>query len=719
MERPTFSPFWHRVRGTTPRLRSHVQVTRQFYRGRRWLVAHDPTNNNFYRLTPIAYELVTLLDGRRTVDDAWQQVLAKHGDLAPTQPEVIELVGQLYSSNLLQVDASPETEQLLRRGRERVQKRFAQQALSIMYFKMRLLNPDPLLTRLEPIFRPVLNRWGFIAWVVLVVFALVQALPAWTRLVGQFDSVTSPSSWGFMLGTFVVLKLWHELGHGIVCKRLGGQVPEAGIMLLVLLPSPYVDASSAWSFTSRWHRIAVGAGGMIFELAAAAVAVLVWLNTQPGELVNQIAYYTIFSASVATVVFNANPLMKFDGYYMLSDYLGIPNMMQRSGKLLTGLCQKHLYRLKNVRPVTDLPGEWWTLLCFGVLSQVYRVVIFLSITMFLLGQWFGVGLVLAVWTVAAWALMPLGKLVHWLASSSQIAEHRLRAVVTTLAVAAGLLALVSVVRVPDWRRATGVVEARQRSGVFAPAEGFVDDVRVTLGQAVRKGEVLATLVSPELAARTDLARAELADVQAQLRASRAQSEPAAERVFSTRVKQAKDELDELVKQAGELAVLAPMDGVIVSNDPRGMLGARLTKGQALCELVLPGDVLVHAVLAQGEAAWLFDLPPEQRLVKMRLASDLATALEGQVEEIMPAGQRLLPHAALGYGGGGMAALEPDDKSGRRTTSPMFTVRIGGGEALAGALPGQRVYLRFTLPGRSIAAQAWDRLSKLMQGRVNL
>jgi putative peptide zinc metalloprotease protein len=719
MERPTFSPFWHRVRATTPRLRSHVQVTRQFYRGRRWLVAHDPTNNSFYRLTPIAHELVTLLDGRRTVDDAWQVVLGKHGDLAPTQPEVIELIGQLYSSNLLQVDASPETQQLLTRGRDRVQKRFAQQALSIMYFKLRLINPDPLLTWLEPVFRPVLNRWGLVAWAALVLFALWQVLPSWPRLVGQFDSVTSPSSWGWMLGTFVVLKLWHELGHGIICKRLGGQVPEAGVMLLVLLPSPYVDASSAWSFPSRWQRIAVGAGGMMFELAAAAVAALVWLNTQPGELVNQIAYYAIFSASVATVLFNANPLMKFDGYYMLSDYLGIPNMMQRSGKLLTGLFQKHVYRLKNVRPVTDQPGEWWTLLVFGVLSQVYRVVIFLSITLFLLGQWFGLGLVLAVWTVAAWALMPLGKLVHWLASSSQLSEHRARAVLTTLAMVGAGLALIGVVRVPDWRRTTGVVEAREQAGVFAGADGFVEQAFATLGQRVVRGEVLATLTSPELAARTDLARAELAEVTAQLRAARAQGEPAAERVFAQRVEQTQGELADLIRQASELRVVAPIDGVIVSNDPRSMLGRRLAKGEALCEIVEPRDVRIHAVMSQGDADWLFGLPPEQRTARLRLASNIQTPIDATIQEIIPAGQRLLPHAALGYVGGGQAATDADDKSGRRATAPLFSVRLDAGAALEGALPGQRAFLRFTLPSRSVAAQAWDRLTKLVQGRVNL
>ncbi|HZW07872.1 MAG TPA: PqqD family protein, partial [Phycisphaerales bacterium] len=163
MERPTFSPFWHRLRATKPRLRAHVQVTRQRYRGRRWHVAHDPTSNQFYRLSPVAYDFIASLEGSRTVDEAWRLSLEKFGDKAPTQHEVIELIGQLYNSNLLSVDATPETEQLLRRGRDRVKKRLMQQAVSLMYFKVRLFNPDALLTAVEPIFRPFISRWGLVA----------------------------------------------------------------------------------------------------------------------------------------------------------------------------------------------------------------------------------------------------------------------------------------------------------------------------------------------------------------------------------------------------------------------------------------------------------------------------------------------------------------------------------------------------------------------------
>src|SRR5690606_26524543 len=176
--RPTFSPLWHRVRALKPRLRPHVQITRQHYRGRRWHVVHDPSSNHFYRLNPIAHEFVALLDGKRTVEEVWRDTLTRHGDDAPTQTEAVELIHQLYNANLLSLDTSPETEQLLRRGRERRKKKIQSQAIGIMYFRMRLFNPEVIFTAIEPVLRPLINRWGLILWVGLIfsaLWALVQS----------------------------------------------------------------------------------------------------------------------------------------------------------------------------------------------------------------------------------------------------------------------------------------------------------------------------------------------------------------------------------------------------------------------------------------------------------------------------------------------------------------------------------------------------------------
>ncbi|MEO1715588.1 MAG: PqqD family peptide modification chaperone [Planctomycetota bacterium] len=717
-ERPTFSPHWHRVRVTRPRLRPHVQVTRQRYRGRRWHVAHDPASNKFYRMSPVANELVGLLDGKRTVEDAWTIVAEKHGADAPTQPEVIELISQLYQSNLLSVDASPETEQLLKRGRDRLKKKVQSQAIGIMYFRMKLFNPDGILSAVEPVLRPILNRWGFFVWLAFVAFALYKLIPELGTFAEGFRDAIAPSNWLWIIAVFVVAKALHELGHGVICKRFGGQVPEFGALLLVLVPSPYVDASASWAFASKWQRMAVGTGGMIFELFLAAIAVHVWLATSPGELPHQLAYNAMLTAGISTLIFNANPLMRFDGYYILSDLLEIPNLMNRSFKMLQFQFQKFVYRLDDAKAPTSDPGEGLTLTIYGIAATVYRVFLFISITLFVMGQLFAIGLLLAIWTAAAWFLMPVGKFLRWLSSSPKLAEHRVRAVGISLAMLAIGVVLLGLIPVQDSRRGVGVVESSARTGVFALQGGFLDEVIVQPGSRVREGDPIIVLRNDELEHRLRMARAMLAEFESVEREMTATS-PSSVVIARDRVAAQRDAVAFLKSQVERLTVRAPHEGVLVGPELGGMIGGLVSEGDSLGEIVNIDDIRVAASLPQLESAWLFD-DDEPYRVAIRPVSLPSVVVRGEHAVAIDAGQQILPHAGLGAAGGGTVAVDQQDRSGRLTQRAQFVVYV---EPEASdrwiPTPGERVHLRFRLSSKPLMAQWADRLHKLIQGRVQL
>ncbi len=721
-DRPTFSPLWHRIRALKPRLRPHVQITRQHYRGRRWHIVHDPASNQFYRLGPVAHELVGMLDGRRTVEDAWNISLSVRGDSAPTQGEVMELLGQMYNSNLLAIDTTPETEQLLSRGRERTKRRIASQAIGIMYFRVRLFNPDRYLAWIEPLLRPILNRWGFVLWMAWVAWALVTVLPHWEDLATGFQEAVAPAQWFSVFCVFVLIKAIHETGHGVICKRFGGQVPEFGAMLLVLLPSPYVDASSTWSFPNKWQRMAVGAGGMIFELAVAAGAAHLWAGTLHGGslLLHKLAFNAMFTASVTTVLFNANPLMRFDGYYILSDLLEVPNLMQRSMKMLQYLCQRYIYRIEQARPPSTSRSELWTLFVYGVLAMVYRVVLFFSITLYMLGKMFAIGLILAVWTAAAWFIMPVGKFVHWLATSPQLDDFRPRA----MAASAGLLALtviaVGVVPMPDHIRVSGVVESAEReNGVSFRTDGFVSVAHVHAGDTVRKGDPIVTCYSEELRSRLRTAEAQLTEYES-LELQYTATSPVYTQVAQRRLADHRTLIAMLRDRLDGLVVRAPHDGVVVlgvnGTDPQATVGAFVKRGQFLCEVVDTGNLRVAAPLSTVQAEPLFKEPPERRPVQIRSVSEPDRVLDGRDVRILPAGQRTLPHPSLGYPGGGTIETDPQDKTGLTAKTAQFTVYVAADGLTA---PGERVKLRFTLPSRPLLGQWWERFQRLVQGRVNI
>jgi putative peptide zinc metalloprotease protein len=717
-DRPTFSPFWHRVRAMTPRLRPHVQITRQLYRSRVWHVVHDPATNQFYRLNPIAHEFVGLLHGRRTIEEAWKISLGRHGDNAPTQNEVLQLLSQLYNSNLLAVDATPEVEQLLSRGRERRKKFFQQQAIGLMYFKMRVFNPDRYLSWLEPVLRPILNRWGFLLWAAWVIAAVVGVvIPSWSTLSGGFEKAIEPANWGWLIVVWVVTKFIHETGHGVICKRFGGQVPEFGMMLLVLFPSPYVDASAAWGMPSKWQRMAVGAGGMIFELSVAAVAAWVWSTAPEGSLQGKIAYNAMLTAGLSTVLFNANPLMRFDGYYILSDLLEVPNLMQRSTKMLTYLFQRYVYRVKDVTPPSVVPAERAILLVYGVLAGAYRIFLFFSITLWLIGKMFGLGLVLAVWTAAAWFLLPTGKFVHWLSTSTQLAESRPRAVLTSLALIALALVLVGEIPFPDHRRGVGVVESENRTGVYFGADGFIEEAHVLPGQLVRKGDPIVTLRNEELRARLAVTRASLREIESFERQA-VTREPAAAQVAREKIEAAEGVIERVEELIGRLVVRAPHDGVVVGTDPSQLVGGRAKIGQMVCEIVDRDALRVAATLGQAEASWLFELDRGQYDVEIRRLAKVEKVIKGGDVRVIDAGQRKLSHASLGFGGGGTIETEQRDKQGLIAKRPQMVAYVQT-PGTTDLLPGEQVRLRFTLPSKPLLSQWIDRLQKLLQGRVNV
>ncbi|MFZ4574022.1 MAG: PqqD family peptide modification chaperone [Phycisphaerales bacterium] len=732
-ERNTFSPFWHRVRAMRPRLRPHVQIVRQHYRGRRWHVVRDPSSNQFYRLNPVAHEFVGLFDGTRTVEELWQLGLTRHGDDSLTQNDVIQLLTQLYSANLLSGDVSPETDQLLKRGRTRLGKKFQQQAIGLMYFKVRLFNPDLILSWLVPFFRPFINRWGFLLWMAWICAGLTQVVPRFSELTSGFGNTIAPSNWGWLMVVFVVVKLIHESGHGLICKRFGGQVPEFGAMMLVLLPAPYVDASSAWSFASKWQRIAVGAGGMIFELALAAGAAFVWARTPDGSLLHQIAYNVLFTASISTVIFNANPLMRFDGYYMLSDLLEVPNLMQRSQQMLKFLALRNLYDVRNANAPTGSVSEAFILIAYGIGAMIYRVVLFFSITLHVMGQMFAIGLLLAIWTASMWFLLPVGGFLHWLATGTQIADKRGRAVLVSIVLAAAIGGAVGLVPFPDWRRADGVVESAARTGIYFGTEGFVGSAHARAGDFVRMGDPVVTCVSPQLTASIALATAQLAEVRSKA-ASALNRDPAEAQIGADYVRTVEEQLVYLREQERRLVVRAPHDGRVVSIDPSILVGAFVKEGQPVCEIVDETSLRVTATLSQSEASWIYELPPDGYRVEYRLASDVRTSYRGIADAPLPAGDRELPHAGLGYAGGGTIEIDQTDQSGKVASRPFFKVHVhradADGRAITGLLtdapsgagpgrPGEQVFLRFTLPDKPLALQWLDRIEKLIQGRAKV
>lgn len=736
MERPTLSQSWNRVAKLTPVMRPRVEIRRQLYRGEPWYVVHDIVSNSFFRLNPVAYHLVGLFDGKRTVDEVWNLTLDRFGDEAPTQDEVIALLGQLNSSNLLRVDLPPDAEQLLYRAKQRKVKQWGSQALNILFMRIPVFNPEPMLKWLTPLVKPLLNRWGMLLWSVVMIIGLLKFVPHWQEFYSDSESVLAPANWHWLIILFILTKAIHELGHGVMCKAFGGEVPEIGVMLLVLFPAPYVDATASWNFPDRWKRLAVAGAGMQFELFIAAICMFFWPDLEAG-LAKQLCHNTIFLASITTILFNANPLIRFDGYYMLSDLLEIPNMYERAKKQMYWVIQRFAYGIKSVPPVSTYVGESFWLFLYGIASLVYRVLLLTGIVLFIMGKLFAVGLILALWSMIAWGVVPLGKFLHWLFTAPLLARNRKRAVSVTAAAFVLLLIGIGVIRVEEHRYTEGVIEASQRTRVSISTDGFVADVPVQAGAFVEKGEVILVGRSPELEMRRVQLKAELRRLEAV--ASQALVDDQVEyQVALEQITTIKDALVDVDKRLNDLIVRAPHEGVLVASDLDPLLGQFVKRGQEIAMVANMDDLRVTALVNQAQNDMGFAEPV--RRVEMRTIGDRRHVLVVDDEAItrvkrFESGRSVLPHPSLGQQGGGLIPTSPQDQSGQETLHPYFHVWIPLDAArpefpsdvdhkyhpitsLSHAKPGQRVYVRFTLERERPLAYQWGhKLQQLILDRI--
>jgi putative peptide zinc metalloprotease protein len=327
---PFLNSSWYRVAQRKPKLRDHTSVHRHRYRGSVWYVVQDHATGRVHRLSPAGYMIVAAMDGVRTVDELWLEAGSHLGEETPSQSEIIQLLADLNASDLLQTEVTPDSGDLEERAARARRSGWLGKVLYPLALRIPLWHPDGFFERTRPLARWLFGLPGALMWLLAVLPALLLAAQHWQELgADASDRILAADNLLPLALVYLVLKALHEFGHGFAVKAFGGAVHEFGLMLLVFAPLPYVDASAASGFRSKWHRAFVGAAGMIVEAFFAALALYVWLAVETG-LVRALAFDAMVVAGVSTLVFNGNPLLRYDGYYVLADLLEIPNLARRA-----------------------------------------------------------------------------------------------------------------------------------------------------------------------------------------------------------------------------------------------------------------------------------------------------------------------------------------------------------------------------------------------------
>jgi putative peptide zinc metalloprotease protein len=713
--RSLFSQSWHSVAELKPRLLPGARLHRHVYRGEVWYVVQDQGGGRYHRGSAAAYALISRMDGRTTVQAIWDEACRQPGADMPTQNDVVDLLMQLHSADLLQTDITPDAAALFERYRKRRDQTWKQWLMNPMALKLPLLDPDAFLGRWARRVGWLFGAAGAVLWLAVVAPALFLAAQHWGELGGNLsDQVLAAKNLIVMALVFPFVKALHELGHGFATKVWGGAVHEMGVMFLVFAPVPYVEASAASAFASKLRRAVVGAAGMLVEVFLAALALYVWLAVEPG-LVRAIAFNVMVIAGISTLVVNGNPLLRYDAYYILADLIEMPNLAQRAQRYGTYLCDRWLFGAREADAPVESGAEKRWLLFYAIASWCYRVFITVSIILFIAGQFFIFGVLIAIWGALALFALPVWKAARHVLNSPTLHRRRVRAIRTSVALIAGAAILTCAVPLPMRTQAQGVVWLPEQALVRAGGNGQFQRWLLEPGTPVRAGTPVLALEDPLLAAELAVTRAKVDEAAARYRIDQFAS-PVKAQIAREQLEQQERVLERIAERYARLVVRAEIDGVLVAPRPQDMAGQYFKKGELL-GYVLDRKLLIARVVVQQDNIDLVRM----RLTgaQLRLAENLPRTHAATVIREMPGGVDELPTAALGPQGGGPIAVDPKDGNALKTLERVFVFDLQLPPEATPKAFGERVHVRFDHGGEPLAAQGWRRVRQLFLSRFNV
>ena len=706
-----FSSLWYRVADIQPRLRSHTKTSRHTYRGEVWYVLEDDISGRHHRFNQTAQFLIEKMDGSSTVQSIWESSIAALETEAPSQEEVINLLGQLHGADLLAADVLPDSFELVERHDKQRRAKLKQKLMSPMAVRIPLFDPENVLRKSVRFATPMFGLAGMLLWLFVVITALAQAGQHSGELLGNVaDTVMTPSNLLLLWLLFPLVKALHEFGHAYATKVWGGEVHEMGIMFLVFMPVPYVDASAASAFPQRYKRVIVGAAGMMVEVFVAALALHFWVLAEPG-LLRTVAYNVILIGSVSTLVFNANPLLRFDGYYIFSDWLEIPNLGSRANRYLGYLVQKYLFKVRGASSPVTATGERFWFLLYSVTSFFYRAFVMLVIAMFVATKYFFVGVLLALLAVANMFVIPLFKHFAFLMNSPKLQYVRRRAVLLAGGMAAGLLLVLFFFPAPHWTNAEGVVWMPDQSRVRAEVDCFVLHTLVPPDSYVEKGAPLLRCHDSELDTRIEMLAARIRELRVEY-VYQLRQNPIAAELVAAELDVADADLDRAEELHTAQTVLSPASGRLSIPLFQDLAGRFFHKGEEIGFVVHPGVLLVRAAVVQDDVGLVRGNTTH---VEVRLSDRPAVVLNARIVREVPGASNRLPSKALGHTGGGRIAVDPRVGDGVTAFDKVFQfdVEVESTELVESF--GGRAWLRFNHDTEPLGWQMLRSIRQLFLG----
>lgn len=660
-----------------------------------YLVENEATAK-FFQIGLPQYTFLSLLNGRRTVSQALMQTATLLRINALDEQEAANLCKWAVESGLVESEKSRNVSR--KEHAEDMAMRQSASLLNPITLKMPLFNPDRLMETTTRYLGWLVSSGGAMLWIIVIVAGFFQLMKHWDSFVLNRINSFSPDDLLWFGVTWLVLKLLHETAHGVACKKFGGQVHSCGMLLLLLIPLPYVDVTSSWRFINKWQRILVAAAGMMVEVFVAAIACMVWAAAEPGPLKYH-AGNIIITATLHTLIFNANPLMKFDGYYMLSDFLEIPNLATRGRAYLKSVF-KWLYFGAKAKPVSEVGIRGVIVKTYGFLAMAWFFSISLGLSMAASSMFEGFGLLIAVIAVVLWFGIPVVKFCKFVLTGSKTEKPNRIWFAAAMSITLVLLgSFLFVCPSPSVVSAPIVIDFEELSVVRTEAAGFAKTIHVSDGQRVEAGQLLVTMENRDLTSELESLSVDVAIGELRCKTYLTSGDIAALKLEQSSLQSMYDREVELRELVQKLNVVAPQAGVVMASGLSAKENTYLQPGDELLSIGLSDQLQAVALTRQQDVEWI-EKTQTENVQLFVWGQDEQGLSPGTIKRIFPRARDDFPHEAFAASNGGPLAVvarnqveshsqSNEDEQSLMLTEPRVQVEIAlSAEDRKRLLPGQ-------------------------------
>ncbi len=713
-----------------PTLRRDLRVTVSMQNGELIHVIEDPINGKLYELGQQEAKLLLGLDGNRNL----QEICVATQELAAAdiwdEARIEKLCTWAISKNLF-LDHSDEAigRQKGVFKRQRMAKWFKWTNPISINFSFG--SPERLLRRISPWLQDIFGYWSLLLFIVVGVFALSCLYMNFDRFAEQASHALANGGWVTMIIVWLAIKIAHELAHGVASHKYGAHVKDCGTVLILFMPMAFMDISSSAKLPNRWHRIIISAAGMYVELFLTALAIIVWTYSENQTLSNWL-HALIFTAGLSTILFNANPLMRFDGYYIASDLLGITNL---SGRAKTWLDENWKYYCLGVAKEPDSSSGWrWYLLAsYAFAAWFWKMSLQITLTIAAAALFHGFGILIAVVSVVFFIGMPTYRIATSVfLNGSWRAWHWRNVSATAVTATLSLWLATSVLTGPVLIDSPGVIRFQNEKLVRAGCDGFLEKVLVANGQAVKKDQVLAILGNREI--DSQILTLEIAIAQSDERGRQARQKGEWNE-YAAENQQKESLLIQLHERQSEHQMLhlrAPCDGIAMHRDLEERVGQYLHKGNQILTI---NDAKKEVAISISQDDYPSLSTQTDQAVKLIFPSE--PSFQVMLTSVSPNASQSLPSISMASNHGGPLLVEPVSKSDKndhqffsgsqamdaelqelKLLSPRFTATAPLPTELADRLPlGQTGTVFFRSQRQSLASYCYISFRRWLQKQL--